>query len=164
MLAEVTGYSVEVERCDEETLRYEESYNWRDVDYKLNQLLDDVDELRSEWRRTSGVSATEEYDRLKEMLNETRAYVQGRIQELDPTYCERRREYRYASPETREAIQYARQEGINYIALEQTLIGSDIVDAIEYISRRGLASMKYDATRRAIHEHCEVSGTWEKRF
>ena len=140
----------EEQLINEEQLAIEKSYNWERIRDSLQQLLYEVYDERKDTARYFGDDDTHRYTKLELMLHRVQSYVEGQIEELHPgTYKHRRKVFR----EEREALQYALQEGINAVALEN-LPRAEWRDAVEYISEHGLASMNYEATKKAVIDYC----------
>ena len=84
--------------------------------------------------------------------------VMGRAQELDGEFCLDRWKFPYSvqTAREREVMSYARQEGINYVALS-LLTSGERLDAAEYIREHGLSSLSYTKTLDAVKEYTRVS-------
>ncbi len=139
---------------EEEQRAIEESYSWERIRDLLQHLLYEVDDEQKDTARFTGDRNQPEYDKLRSMLEHAKTYVTGLIEELHPgSYKHSREVSHYAGREEREALQYALQEGINAVALE-ILPRSEWRNAIEYILEHGLASMSYEATKKAVIDYC----------
>lgn len=139
---------------EEEAQAADEAYRWGTLRDALQQLVYELDERRSESVRESGDRNTPEYNKLESMLEQVQAYVEGRIEELTPGVYKHRCEfYHYAGKESREVLRYALQEGINAVPLMNLWPVSRRLDAAEYISKRGLASLNYERTCDAVSEY-----------
>lgn len=150
MLAELIEAQIEEDRAEEAA--YYEACNWQDLLEKLRDVLNQLDDNRTSYRRETGES-TEEYDRAEKLLYVVHSYMRGRIQELDHDYCENRFRNPYRSKFEYEMMAYARQEGINYVALEEVYPAERRKDVIEYIMETGKASMKYEKTCEAVRDY-----------
>lgn len=147
----------EEQQVDEEQLAIEKSYNWERIRDSLQQLLFEVYDERKDTARYFGDDDTHRYTKLELMLHRVQSYVEGQIEELHPGMYKHRHK---VFPEEREALQYALQEGINAVALE-SLPRAEWCDAIEYISEHGLASMNYEAAKKAVIDYCIEKGARE---
>lgn len=136
---------------DEEQAVYE-SYRWEDLLELLIHVMNEVDEKRDDSIRETRNILSPEYDRLEEMLWHVRNYVEGRIEELHPGYCEGQNFGRFSFRSDKEAMRYALQEGINYVALS-ALAFTDRIPAIEYISENRLSSLNYEKACLAVEEY-----------
>ena len=139
---------------EEEQRAIEESYSWERIRDSLEHLLYEVEDEQNDTARFTGDRNQPEYDKLRSMLEHVENYVTGRIEELHPgSYKHTREVSHYAGCEEREVLQYALQEGINAVALE-VLPRAERRSAIEYISEHGLASLNYEATKKAVIDYC----------
>ena len=139
---------------EEEQRAIEESHSWERIRDSLQHLLYEVEDEQKDTARFTGDRNQPEYDKLMSMLEHAETYVIGRIEELHPgSYKHSREVFHYAGCEEREVLQYALQEGINAVALE-VLPRAERRSAIEYISEHGLASMNYEATKKAVIDYC----------
>ncbi len=139
---------------EEEQRSIEESYSWERIKDALSHLLCEAEDEQKSTARFTGDRNQPEYDKLRSMLEHVQSYVEGRIEELNPgSYKHNREVFHYAGREEREALQYALQEGVNAVALE-CLPRAEWWGAIEYISKHGLASLNYEATKKAVIDYC----------
>ncbi len=139
---------------EEDQQAIDKSHSWERIRDSLRHLLCEVDDERRKTVRYYGDSNTPEYDKLESMLEHVERYVEGQIEALNPGSYKQWYDFNfYATGERREMLQYAFQEGINAVALE-SLPCSEWRGAIEYISEHGLASLNYEATRKAVIDYC----------
>lgn len=129
----------------------DETYRLEAVKNAVVQALYQLDESRRESIRETGNRLTPEYDKLERMLGNVQDFIDGRIQELNPFYCERSYMFFDENAPIRVELRQAQQEGINYVALKG-LPSDEYARAVEYISEHGLASMNYEATCQAVEE------------
>lgn len=122
----------------------EEVYLWEDLRETLSSLLGKVDSSRSEVKETWD-EKTPSFDRLEWILNDAYDFIDGRLQELDPTYSERTAWGSKAKAQARKALSY----GINFQAFKG-LPYDETDKALIYIEEHGLVSMNYEKTREAL--------------
>ncbi len=145
---------------DEQELAEEEAYYWEDLLEKVRKVNSEVDSRRSDTIHITQNSLTPEYDKVESILYDVEQYIKGRIEELTPGWYKSSYEGRhYMRTRYGEAMQYAYQEGINYIPLSRIYGADRQIDAIEYISEHHKASRNYDATCRAVIEY-EKARPW----
>ena len=151
----------EEQQVDEGQRAIEESYSWERIRDSLQHLLYEVEDEQKDTARFTGDRNQPEYDKLRSILEHVETYVTGRIEELHPgSYKHSREVFHYAGREEREALQYALQEGINAVALE-ALPRAEWRNAVEYISEHGLASLNYEAAKKAVIDYCIDKSTRE---
>ena len=136
----------------EDSWKVDEANAWEMLSYEIWRLIGKVQENRMDYEQLTHAVETPEYDEVEARLTELQEYADGRAQELNPDYVELKYEYKYRSKLDREMVRYATQEGINCFALESIHPIERRKSVIEYLSEHGLASMSYDATKRAIKE------------
>ena len=110
---------------------------------------------RDESERDTGGQNAEWYDSLERLFSSVWDSIQGRMQELNPKYCEFQHSWMSDKAPLKQMMSYARQESINFIPLQGLGI-EDMKQAIEFISSYGLASMNYEATCEAVKEYRAV--------
>ena len=125
----------------------EEVYLWEDLLHKVSNLLGEVDSSRGEAKDTWD-EETPEFDRLEWLLSDAYGFIEGRLQELDTTYSERKAWGMKAKAQARKALSY----GINYQAL-RGLPYEETDKALIYIEEHGLVSMNYEATQKALRQY-----------
>jgi hypothetical protein len=140
----------------EEAWKETEAYSWEALSEKLSSLIDFVSEKRDRYEYARQQTRTPEYEEVEYRLTELKEYVDGRAQELNPYYAETRYEYRSARRKERELLEYAKQEGINWYALECVYGFERKKAVIEYLMERGLASMKYTIALKEVKEAMKV--------
>lgn len=124
----------------------EEIYLWKDLRDKVSEVLGDVDDSRSK-TKDKWNDPTPEFDRVEWLMSDVFDYIEGRLQELDPTYSERRAWGTKAKAQAKKALSY----GINFQAFKG--LPYDETDrALTYIEEHGLVSMNYEATKKALRE------------
>ena len=139
---------------DEQELAYIETYHWENLQSAVEKAISQVEESRCDTLRETKNAQTPEYDQVERMLSNVMDYITGRIEELSPgTYKHKHETFYYASEREREAMRYALQEGINYVALTGLYPIARRIDAIEYISEHRLASLNYEKTCQAVREY-----------
>ena len=126
---------------------------------RLNSLKDAVEHAmnvmytaRDESERDTEGQNTEWYNNLERLFSGVWDSIEGRMQELNPKYCEFQHSWMSDKAPLKQMMTYARQEGINFISLQGMSI-EDTKQAIEFISSHGLASMNYEATCEAVKEY-----------
>ncbi len=136
---------------EDEDLNMNEAYKWECLREQVRDLNSTVDTYRDK-----SDFPTTDYDKLEVILYQLEDYINGRIEELNPgSYRQELSGRFYVDRTEREAMRYAKQEGINYVAL--TLLPKESrIDAIDYIREHGMASLNYEKTCLAAHEY-EVS-------
>ena len=139
---------------DEQELAYMEVGHWEELQAAVKHAISQLEESRCDTINDTGNGLTPEYNKVEQMLSNVMDYIRGRIEELSPgTYQHKQTTFYYASEREREAMRYALQEGINYVALTGLYPVSRRIDAIEYISERGLSSQNYEKTCQAVREY-----------
>ncbi len=136
---------------EDEELNLCEAYKWEDLRRQVRELNSTVNTYRDK-----SDFPTTDYDKLEVILYQLEDYINGRIEELNPgSYRYELSRRFYVDHTEQEAMSYAQQEGINYVAL--TLLPKESrIDAIDYIREHGMASLNYEETCLAAHEY-EVS-------
>ena len=129
----------------------------------LDELLEDVYQMygkiekrRSGLERTLGheVSdeAKKEFERTERLLSDAEDAIRGRLNELDEDYCVRTARYGTHSHWYNKRIaELAKAAGVNCVALSLHVF-KDEEDAIGYIVDKGLASLNYESTCKAVKE------------
>ena len=124
----------------------EEIYLWEDLLDKVSDVLGDVDDRRSK-AKSKWDEKTPEFDRVEWLMSDVYDYIEGRLQELDPTYSERKAWGTKAKAQAKKALSY----GVNFQAFKG--LPYDETDrALIYIEEHGLVSMNYEATKKALRE------------
>ena len=124
----------------------EEIYLWEDLLDKVSDVLSDVDDRRSK-AKDKWDDPTPEFDRLEWLISDVYDYIEGRLQELDPTYSERNAWTAKAKAQAQKALSY----GVNFQAFKG--VPYDETDrALIYLEEHGLVSMNYEATKKALRE------------
>ena len=146
------------EYSEEEKAYYEATY-WGLLKDVVKKAISQAEESRADTIRETKNELTPEYDQVGIMLSHVKDFIDGRIEELVPgTYKHEQEVFRYAGPREREAMSYALQEGINYVALTKMYPLARRIDAIEYISEHNLATRNYEGTCRAVLEYEASTG------
>lgn len=140
----------------EEAWKETEAYSWEALSEKLSTLIDLVSEKRDRYEYERHVSNAPEYEEVENRLTELKEYVDGRAQELNPYYAETRYEYRSARKKERELLEYAKQEGINWYALERVYGFERKKAVMEYLMEHRLTSMKYATALKEVKEAMKV--------
>lgn len=124
----------------------EEIYLWEDLLDKVSDVLSDVDDSRSK-AKDKWDEETPEFDRLEWLMSDVYDYIEGRLQELDPTYSERNAWTAKAKAQAKKTLSY----GVNFQAFKG--LPYDETDrALIYLEEHGLVSMNYEATKKALRE------------
>ena len=123
-----------------------EIYLWEDLRDKVSKVLGDVDASRSK-TKDKWNDPTPEFDRVEWLMSDVFDYIEGRLQELDPTYSERMAWGTKAKAQASKALSY----GVNFQAFKG--LPYDETDrALSYLEEHGLLSMNYEATKKALRE------------
>ena len=139
---------------DEQETAYSEASYWEQLKEAVNEAIYQAEKSRADTIRETGNELTPEYDQVGITLSRVHDFIDGRIEELVPgTYKHKQEVFRYASPREKEAMSYALQEGINYVALTRLYPIARRLDAIEYISEHKLATRSYEGTCHAVLEY-----------
>ena len=145
--------TIDEQICDEqlrtETIRLETLKDA--VEHAMNVMYT----ARDESERDTEEQNAEWYDSLERLFSSVWDSIQGRMQELNPKYCEFQHSWMSDKAPLKQMMSYARQESINFIPLQGMSI-EDTKQAIEFISSHGLASMNYEATCEAVKEYRAV--------
>ena len=123
-----------------------EVYAWEELLEKVSDLLSEVSDKRSEVKDRWDED-TPAFDKVEWLMSDVYDYIEGRLQELDPTYSERTAWGAQARAQARKVLSY----GINFQAFKGFPY-DDTDRALVYIEEHGLVSMNYDATRKALRE------------
>ena len=138
-----------VDVLDDEMIADSEAYRWEGMRDSVVQLIYELDEKRRACIRETGNSLQPEYDKVELMLGQLQDYMDGQIEAIQPRSYHRSNAFK----DEREAIDYAAQEGVNYVALKDIYPASRRIEAVDYITKHGLASRDYEATCRAVSEY-----------
>ena len=127
----------------------EEVYVWEDLLEKVCGLLDEVDDKRSQVKDRWD-EATPAFDKVEWLVNDIYDYIEGRLQELDPTYSERTAWGTKAKAQAKKALSY----GVNFQAFKW-LSYEDTDRALRYLEEHGLVSMNYEITKKGLRSFIE---------
>lgn len=119
----------------------EEKYVWEDLLHSVSKVLSAIGDGRTQVKETAS------FDRAEWLMSDVYDFIEGRLQELDPTYSERKAWSPKAKAQAKKALSY----GINYQAFKGVPY-EETDNALIYIEAHGLASMNYEATRKALRE------------
>ena len=119
----------------------EEKYVWEDLLHSVSKVLSEIGDGRAQ------VKETDSFDRAEWLMSDVYDFIEGRLQELDPTYSERKAWNPKARAQAKKALSY----GINYQAFKGVPY-EETDRALKYIEANGLESMNYEATRKALSE------------
>lgn len=122
----------------------EEIYVWEDLLHSVSKVLGEIGDGRSQ------VEDTASFDRAEWLMSDVYDFIEGRLQELDPTYSEHKAWSPKAKAQAKKALSY----GINYQAFKGVPY-EETDNALIYIESHGLESMNYEATRQALREFRE---------
>ena len=123
----------------------EEKYVWEDLLHSVSKVLSEIGDGRAQ------VKETDSFDRAEWLMSDVYDFIEGRLQELDPTYSERKAWSPKARAQAKKALKKALSYGINYQAFKGVPY-EETDRALKYIEARGLESMNYEATRKALRE------------
>ena len=124
----------------------DEYFIWEELRDKVSRVLGEVEDGRSRVKSTWDED-TPSFDHLDHMLYAAHCYIEGRLQELEPQYSEWQAYGKREKSLAKKALSY----GVNFQALTG-LPDDEANEVLEYIKERGLASMSYEATRKALEE------------
>ena len=125
----------------------DEVYIWEGLLHSVSNLLSDVDSGRSQVRERWD-DPTPAFDQLEHLLSEAYGEIEGRLQEVDPEYSERKALGPKARAQAKKVLSY----GVNFQGVRG--LPYDETDSfLRYVEEHGLASMSYDATRQALQEY-----------
>lgn len=125
----------------------EEVYIWEGLLQKVRKLLGNVDSGRTD-AKTEYDEPTPSFNLLEDMLDDVRAMIEGRLQELDPSYSERTAWGSKAQAQARKLLLY----GVNFQAMRGVPY-DETDEVLVYLEEHGLVSMNYEATREALAEY-----------
>ncbi len=137
---------------DDEMLADSESYRWEGLRDEVIHLIYDLDEKRRACIRETGNNLQPEYDKVEMLLGQIQDYMEGQIEAIVPGSYSRSSAFINIKSE-REALDYAVQEGVNYVALKNIYPASRRIEAVDYLTKHGLASRDYEAACRAVSEY-----------
>ena len=124
----------------------EEVYILEELLHSVSNVLSEVDSGRSQVMESIEAS-TPAYDKVEKLLSEAYGEIEGRLQEVDAEYSERKSHGSRARAQAKKVLSY----GVNFQGVRG--LPYDETDSfLRYVEEHGLASMSYDATRRAIKE------------
>ena len=124
----------------------EEIYLWEDLLHSVSKVLGEVDDGRSQVK-DKWDDPTPSFDRAEWLMSDVYDFIEGRLQELDPTYSERNAWTAKAKAQAKKALSY----GVNFQAFKG-LPYEETDRALSYIEEHGLVSMNYEATKKALRE------------
>ena len=124
----------------------EEIYLWEDLLHSVSKVLGEVDDGRSQVK-DKWDDPTPSFDRAEWLMSDVYDFIEGRLQELDPTYSERAACGTKAKAQAKKALSY----GVNFQAFKG-LPYEETDRALSYIEEHGLVSMNYEATKKALRE------------
>lgn len=124
----------------------DEVYIWEDILHSVSNVLSDIGDGRSQVKETWDED-TPSFDRIEWILSDAYDFIEGRLQELDPTYSERTAWSSKAKAQASKALSY----GINFQAFKG-LAYDETDKALNYIEEHGLVSMNYEETREALRK------------
>ena len=124
----------------------EEIYLWEDLLHSVSKVLGKVDDGRSQVK-DKWDDPTPSFDRAEWLMSDVYDFIEGRLQELDPTYSERAAWGTKAKAQAKKALSY----GVNFQAFKG-LPYEETDRALSYIEEHGLVSMNYEATKKALRE------------
>lgn len=138
-MKEALDAEVEYSECEERI---------EDIRHMMCVIEDDMPEDVTEAKKESS------FGRVYDLLWKCELTLMGRMNELEPDYCaEYEREYSMSKLHRKEA-ELARENGVNFVALWEHVPSSEgKTEAIGYIVAKGLASLNYEATCKAIEEY-----------
>ena len=119
---------------------------WEDLQHSVSEVLGMIGDSRSQVKDRWD-DPTPSFDRAERLMSEVYDFIDGRLQELDPEYSERKAWGPKAKAQARKALSY----GINYQAFKGVPY-EETDRALSYIEEHGLASMDYETTRQAIRQ------------
>lgn len=120
----------------------EEICEWEDLLYSVSKILSKIGDSRTQIRASKA-----SFDRVEWLMSDVYDFIEGRLQELDPTYSERKA----CGPKTQAQAKRALSYGINYQAFKGVPY-EETDNALIYIKAHGRESMSYEATRQALRE------------
>ena len=124
----------------------EEVYEWEDLLHSVSNLLSEVSDKRTKVKDRWD-EETPAFDKVEWLMSDIYDYIEGRLQELDPTYSERTAWGTKAKAQARKVLSY----GINVQAFKG-LPYEETDRALIYIEEHGLESMSYEATKKALRD------------
>ena len=130
----------------------EEVYILEELLHSVSNVLSEVDSGRTQVME-SIEAPTPAYDKVEKLLSEAYGEIEGRLQEVDAEYSERKSHGSRARAQAKKVLSY----GVNYQAIEET----DKV--LLYLEEHGLASMSYEATRDALSKYRRWKQNEEER-
>lgn len=122
----------------------EEIELWENLSREVSKVLSSICSSRNKVE-CSLQASTSSFDRAEHMMAEVYDFIDGRLQEIDPEYSERKAWGSKQKAQARKALSY----GVNYQAFKG-MPSEEMDRAFSYISKNGLSSMNYEATRQAI--------------
>ena len=135
----------------------EEVYILEELLHSVSNVLSEVDSGRSQVME-SIEAPTPAYDKVEKLLSEAYGEIEGRLQEVDAEYSERKSHGSRARAQAKKVLSY----GVNYQAIKGVPY-EETDKVLLYLEEHGLASMSYEATRDALSKYRRWEQNEEER-